>query len=181
MVIQYTNFDKFIKNVDHNCIAYCKYSPRSERWYILKKKAAYFKIESLEEIERKILALNLPKNYDDLEAKTSSIIKLWLLLVRYAELLIKNSYIKYCDLYDDEYYFFNKYGYIHFDLTDLNYIQRKLLDLHKNLSDDLPAGHVFYEGYSKELDDSFANLVRADIKLFKYNRKYIDSRRSIGK
>ena len=178
MVIEYTDFDDFIYEVDHNCIGYNKYFPKSERWYVIKKSAAYFKIDSFDEIERKILKLDLPKNYKDLESKTSSIIKLWLLLVRYAELLIKNDYIEYCDLYD-EMRFFKRYKYIHFDLTDLNYIQRMLLDLHKNLSDDLPAGHVFYNGYTNELDDSFTNLVRADIKLFKYNREYIDSHRSV--
>lgn len=171
---EYTNFYQFQKTLDHNCIAANKYFKTSEIFYIIKnQKPAYYNIESLDEIENRILHLDLPEDYDDLNSKFSSIIKLWLLLIRYADLLVKNGYLNRC-------YFSEDYPIddldIWFELTDLNLIQRKLYSISedfRNQKIEKIGGEIHYDGYIKELDE-FDDIVKADIKLFKFYRKQID-------
>ena len=174
MAIRY--FDGLLrtKNVDENTMFIHKLFT-DEKFYIIVRSPKYFKISSLEEIENRIANLSLPEDPDDLMANAkldSSMIKLQLLIMRYAQLLVENSLLDYSQLAEEVEAGWDR-GQLLIQIHDLNKIQRKLYNLVEEVTDELPKGaDQFYKGYTKELD-TFSSLVKADFKLLKFLRKQI--------
>ena len=181
-MLEYTDYFEFRKTLDQNAIAYNKYLPKSEVFFFIRKNnVAYYKIESIEEIEERILNLDLPKNYDDLNEKFVSIIKLWLLLTKYADLLLKHNYISRSSRLNEKFdcYVDKEFDMCNYKLTDLNHIQRMIYNLTEIFKDEIEEihGNIYYKGYIEELDE-FCDIIKADIKLCKFYRQQIDEHKA---
>lgn len=166
--------DEIADQFHENYISINKYLPNSDRNVIV------YHIDlndSIESIIDSIRNLDLPNDYDDLLEKEESVAALQIMLVQLQKALIDKEYMEDVnDLYL-LFKYFKQDHYTYFDLSDLNEIQRNLLNIIRSVENTISKitkkTLYHYENYTKELGDSFADLVKADMKLILHYLSYI--------
>lgn len=166
--------DEVADQFNENYISVNKYLPNSDRNVVV------YHIDlndSIESIIDSIMNLDLPNDYDDLLEKEEAVADLQVKLVQLQQALINKGYMQDInDLYL-LFKYFNLDHYTYFDLSDLNAIQRNLLNIiesvEQSVSNIVNKKLHHYENYTKDLGDSFADLVNADMKLILHYLSYI--------
>ena len=166
--------DEIADQYNENYISVNKYLPNSDRNVIV------YHIDlndSIESIIDSIMNLDLPNDYDDLLEKEEAVADLQVKLVQLQQALINKNYME--DV-NDLYLLFKYFKidhYTFFDLSDLNEIQRDLLNIISSVENTI--GKItnkklyHYENYTKDLGDGFSDLVKADMKLILHYLFYI--------